>query len=602
MLSATSAMLTKASTSAPSAAASSTLCFETGSSTLKGQFHANEDRLALYPAPPRSSSAPEEEEGKGEGCLALMCDGHDGSLCAEFVSKHAFVPAFQAALGRRPGRGLEGEALSLKEAFAGVEGMWESTVERMKATSPGAAGLTSGACVTAALLRDDGQILSANVGDCRAVLRRSDGSIEVLTTDHRCSDPTEKERILRLGGFIRNNRVIGVLEPTRTIGDLSEKRSTNPGVISFEPDVFATSLLPSELPDDATVAMTISGLLEAAGQHQALALIPAGISGVGAGTGGGKKAGSGSGTSSSHRSQSASGQGRSGVGDAGGSTNAAAGKAARSAALAGQGHGSSSHYYGSSAASSATNLGGGRSSSASLSGVRKLGSGVGALLTPGMGLARTMLAASADPRSSGPGRGGNFGGRSSVVATFPSKPIPSFSLADAAATSPSLPLSFLVVATDGVWDVISTPSACAIVAHALACFGSAAAAARELVLMAKRYGSTDDISAVVVWIRKKKASPTTVSAAAGAAGGSGSGGLSGEESASATTTASTITAPSNSEASSLSSLPSLPSLPSLSPSANPSPSPSPYLSYQAAAAAVAGPKTAAALAMAMATE
>jgi serine/threonine protein phosphatase PrpC len=561
----------RASSSPPSEASASSgspvLAFEVGTSTLKGQFHPNEDRLAVYSAP----SALEDSSSSQGGVVVLVADGHDGSTCAEFVSKTAFMPAFEAALARRPGRGQEGEALSLKEAFSTCEALWESRVEQLKAANV-TTGVTSGSCLTAAVLKADGQVLTANVGDCRAVLRRSDGSLEILSTDHRCSDPIERERILRLGGVIKNNRVMG-LEPTRTLGDIMEKRATKPGVITCEPDVYGTNIngaTPSGAAapaSDEEVLATITGMLEAAGQTQALSLIPASLGGEG-GHGGGAS-GRSTGTSSHHRSQSAAGQGRGGAGDGGGTTNVAAARASRNAALAGHGHGSSSHYYGSSAASNATNLHGGRSSSASLSGVRKLGSG--AALTPGMALARTMLAVSNDPRSSlslsagGAGTGASargVRGLSAVAATFPSsvvKPVPSFSLADAAATAPSLPFSFFVVATDGVWDVISPPSACAIICHALAVFGDANAAARELTLFAKRYGSTDDISAIVVWIKcssKKDHSSTSSSHSSSSA-------LSAAIAASTTSSAAT----------------------------GASARPSPYLSYSAAAGTSAGAAT-----------
>jgi hypothetical protein len=49
-------------------------------------------------------------------------------------------------------------------------------------------GDSSGACVTAVLIRGR-SIAVANVGDCRAVLRMCDGTLKVLTMEHRCVCP-----------------------------------------------------------------------------------------------------------------------------------------------------------------------------------------------------------------------------------------------------------------------------------------------------------------------------------------------------------------------------------------------------------------------------
>eukprot|EP00917_Polyrhabdina_sp_WS-2016_P031269 GHVP01066674.1.p1 GENE.GHVP01066674.1~~GHVP01066674.1.p1 ORF type:complete len:638 (+),score=99.11 GHVP01066674.1:655-2568(+) len=60
-----------------------------------------------------------------------------------------------------------------------------------------------------------------------------------LNVAHRASLEEETRRITKLGGNVINGRVDGILEPSRTIGDLDVKWSQPPGVLSVIPDVRA---------------------------------------------------------------------------------------------------------------------------------------------------------------------------------------------------------------------------------------------------------------------------------------------------------------------------------------------------------------------------
>lgn len=74
----------------------------------------------------------------------------------------------------------------------------------------------SGACVNVVLMFRD-TIYVANLGDCRAVLGRGKGKAIGLSRDHKAS--IEKSRIRKVGGFVKNGRVNGILAISRTIGD-----------------------------------------------------------------------------------------------------------------------------------------------------------------------------------------------------------------------------------------------------------------------------------------------------------------------------------------------------------------------------------------------
>jgi serine/threonine protein phosphatase PrpC len=58
--------------------------------------------------------------------------------------------------------------------------------------------------------------------------------------------------------------------------------------------------------------------------------------------------------------------------------------------------------------------------------------------------------------------------------------------------------AFLVLASDGVWDVLSPAQACKIVAAALRMHGSASAAAKALAASAAR-SNLDDVTVTVLW-------------------------------------------------------------------------------------------------------
>jgi serine/threonine protein phosphatase PrpC len=59
-----------------------------------------------------------------------------------------------------------------------------------------------------------GDLHVANLGDSRAVasVGRAD---KTMTVDHNTSNPRERERVTAMGGIIKENRVGGVLIPTR---------------------------------------------------------------------------------------------------------------------------------------------------------------------------------------------------------------------------------------------------------------------------------------------------------------------------------------------------------------------------------------------------
>ena len=80
-------------------------------------------------------------------------------------------------------------------------------------------------CTACVVLLTDTEIICANAGDSRCVLSNDGKAIE-MSVDHKPELPTEKARIERAGGFVEDNRVKGVLNLSRSLGDLEYKQDS----------------------------------------------------------------------------------------------------------------------------------------------------------------------------------------------------------------------------------------------------------------------------------------------------------------------------------------------------------------------------------------
>lgn len=77
-------------------------------------------------------------------------------------------------------------------------------------------------CTACVALITDTEIICANSGDSRCVLSNNGKAIE-MSIDHKPENPGERTRIERAGGFVEDNRVKGVLNLSRSLGDLEYK-------------------------------------------------------------------------------------------------------------------------------------------------------------------------------------------------------------------------------------------------------------------------------------------------------------------------------------------------------------------------------------------
>ncbi|KAG2445784.1 hypothetical protein HXX76_000388 [Chlamydomonas incerta] len=109
-------------------------------------------------------------------------------------------------------------------------------------------GPAAGSTATVALVGPGG-ITVAGVGDSRCILGCRRGGVAALSVDHKGSDPAERERVLRAGSWVSaSGRVCGELDMSRALGDADLKQA--PGLsplqqaVTAEPAVLHAPLRP----------------------------------------------------------------------------------------------------------------------------------------------------------------------------------------------------------------------------------------------------------------------------------------------------------------------------------------------------------------------
>jgi len=175
-------------------------------------------------------------------------------------------------------------------------------------------------CGTTALviLLQGNRLITANVGDCRAVLCSGNGSARALSVDHKPSRPEERRRIeaaggwvvdsrdlnmaslyclnpqlinemaipsrlVELVGFVTTSRLCGELSVSRAIGDIEYKGSFKneywgqlfaEDLVTAEPDVFEDLLSPH----DQFVLLACDGLWDVFSNQEAVDFVRSALS------------------------------------------------------------------------------------------------------------------------------------------------------------------------------------------------------------------------------------------------------------------------------------------------------------------------------------
>lgn len=146
-------------------------------------------------------------EGKPQLGYFAIFDGHGGKAASEWASKnlHTIIAEELASKGTS-----EIDAALMEHCFTEAD-------QKMIASGVEYPGCTATVCIVD---KANSAIHIANVGDSHAYLIVKDAEAPtLLTTEHRCTNPEEKARIEGLGGFVAGDKVNGLLDVTRSLGD-----------------------------------------------------------------------------------------------------------------------------------------------------------------------------------------------------------------------------------------------------------------------------------------------------------------------------------------------------------------------------------------------
>ncbi|XP_056139612.1 integrin-linked kinase-associated serine/threonine phosphatase 2C isoform X2 [Lampris incognitus] len=179
-------------------------------------------------------------------CVSFFAvfDGHGGARASCFAAEN-----LPHTLGRNFPRG-DPENLDKLIKKSLLDTFRHTDEEFLKKASSQKPAWKDGSTATCMLVVDD-VVYIANLGDSRAVLCRTEqeeGCAErrsvtlALSKEHNPTIYEERMRIQRAGGTVRDGRVLGVLEVSRSIGDGQYKRC---GVIST-PDLRRRQLTPND--------------------------------------------------------------------------------------------------------------------------------------------------------------------------------------------------------------------------------------------------------------------------------------------------------------------------------------------------------------------
>ncbi|OMJ67984.1 hypothetical protein SteCoe_34706 [Stentor coeruleus] len=179
-------------------------------------------------------------------------DGHGGSQCSQFLKKtlHSTLRRLILSSPSRCSDVMNTLRSSILLAFAEVDAKFEEE-------NPDICTSVGSAAIVCLILGD--RIITANLGDSRAVLCRNGQAIE-LSIDHKPDNSKELNRILSHGGSVMLGRIDSKLAVSRAFGDFQFKNGSRGSLVSIEPDITQIFINPVE---DEFLVIGCDGLFEA---------------------------------------------------------------------------------------------------------------------------------------------------------------------------------------------------------------------------------------------------------------------------------------------------------------------------------------------------
>jgi len=172
-----------------------------------------------------------------------LFDGHSGQRSAEYAASYLHVKLADA-LTETKERAVESLQLACRRTHQDIEAM------KLK---DGTAALL--------MLVVGHRFYIAHAGDSRAVLASGGKAIQ-LSKDHKPEDLSERERIIKAGGFVaESNRVNGILALTRALGDVDLQPA-----VTHEPEVIEREVTE----EDQFVILACDGLWDMISNEQAV--------------------------------------------------------------------------------------------------------------------------------------------------------------------------------------------------------------------------------------------------------------------------------------------------------------------------------------------
>lgn len=193
-------------------------------------------------------------------------DGHGGARASRFAAEN-----LHHILAKKFPRGdAENVDKLIKRCL--LDTFKQTDEDFLKKASSQKPAWKDGSTATCVLVVDD-MVYVANLGDSRAVLCRMEAAADgqrrsvtlALSKEHNPTIYEERMRIQRAGGTVRDGRVLGVLEVSRSIGDGQYKRC---GVIST-PDLRRCQLTPN----DRFIILACDGLFKVFSADEAVKFV-----------------------------------------------------------------------------------------------------------------------------------------------------------------------------------------------------------------------------------------------------------------------------------------------------------------------------------------